>query len=413
MNEAAFARKKAFSASPFRGARYCGVAVVLPLVVGFLLWNTRHIVSFFDPSIANMLVLSKSGKDVSCNTTYQIMEGPSWNETPTNWTFSPPPPNHCQNPNVSLPRIMHYHIQHHAGTMFWSLAYNNGECAPRACEQKDKHCLVSYSSKVEANHIRNNTPLTYISYEIMLPPRFPFPFVQDRDGLFFTTIMRNPMDRLKTVFRRIKDPQESFWRNSQGRSSHIDAYNLDNMSVRWLAGVGYNRPITEQDMNLAKCRLELFDLVMTDVTLEKAMTQVICPRRNWEKCQQRFRNQREKENPFETMESHYVGAWIERQRPSFELYDYARLLSVQQLEERYGLNDTGDNLLKPSFVQTMELYTNTSCAPHCPMLKRRSLEPEGTFPPAFCQAYNQTWASNVDAVPRLFGIGCINKNQKR
>ena len=99
-------------------------------------------------------------------------------------------------------------------------------------------------------------------------------------------------------------------------SHHVDNYNADNLSVRWLAGVGYNRPITEQDLNLAKCRLELFDLVMTDKTMEQAMTKVLCPSREWKDCEKRFDSVvPSKVDPFGEMDPIYVGAWMERQRP--------------------------------------------------------------------------------------------------
>jgi len=51
--------------------------------------------------------------------------------------------------------------------------------------------------EVEADNIRanyKNYGLQYISYELQLPPHFPLPFVSEtaREGLFFTTIVRDP-----------------------------------------------------------------------------------------------------------------------------------------------------------------------------------------------------------------------------
>ena len=93
--------------------------------------------------------------------------------------------------------IVHYHMQHNAGTSFYNLANKFTPCATRACFQESKHCFVSMNQEVEATNIRNNYKeygIQYVSYEVMLPPRFPLPFVSEsaREGLFFTTIVRDP-----------------------------------------------------------------------------------------------------------------------------------------------------------------------------------------------------------------------------
>ena len=93
--------------------------------------------------------------------------------------------------------IVHYHMQHNAGTEFYHFARQYTPCATRACWQCSKHCMVSNKEEVEAENIRNNYRrygVQYVSYELMLPPRFPMPFVSEdaRRGLFFTTIMRDP-----------------------------------------------------------------------------------------------------------------------------------------------------------------------------------------------------------------------------
>ncbi len=93
--------------------------------------------------------------------------------------------------------IVHYHMQHNAGTEFYQFARQFTPCATRACWQTSKHCMVSYNETVEAENIRQNYNkygVQYVSYELMLPPRFPLPFVSEdaRRGLFFTTILRDP-----------------------------------------------------------------------------------------------------------------------------------------------------------------------------------------------------------------------------
>ena len=122
-------------------------------------------------------------------------------EVPSDWAFETP--SSCENTeNAGLQRgeqkiIVHYHMQHNAGTNLYSFARHITSCATRACWQTAKHCLVSYNEETEAENIRQNYEkhgVQYVSYEIMLPPRFPLPFVSEtaREGLYFTTIVRDP-----------------------------------------------------------------------------------------------------------------------------------------------------------------------------------------------------------------------------
>ena len=131
-----------------------------------------------------------------------------WNTTqpnlPTNWSFKRP--RFCKditsfqyNPTIHDEQkiIVHYHMQHNAGTYLWGLARQFSPCALRACWQHSKHCMVSYKEEIEADNIRANYKkygIQYVSYEMMLPPHFPLPFVSEkaREGLFFTTIVRDP-----------------------------------------------------------------------------------------------------------------------------------------------------------------------------------------------------------------------------
>ncbi|KAL3922070.1 MAG: hypothetical protein SGILL_002400 [Bacillariaceae sp.] len=330
-----------------------------------------------------------------------------WTFVYANNTSANEKPEYCLpgvvNLDPKLPRIVFYHIQHHAGTNFWSMAKRNKECAPRACHQVKKQCVVSYSEKVEADHIRKS-PLTFIPYEFQLPRHFPMPFVNEREGFFFTTIMRNPIDRLKTVFRRQQRKAEMFWNTHPMPIK--DSYNVDNLSVRWLAGVTNNLPITEQDMTLAKCRLESFDLVMTELTLDEGMAQVVCKQRNWPNCEEEVKlgkGKKKKNDPIAEMDPVVAGAWIERQRPSFELYDYARRLSAHQLKQKYGVTASGDPLLRTSFVASIEKYSNSTCTG--PFDSCKKLGPHQ--PVSGCEKYHRIWANNQDLVPKIKGIGGI------
>jgi hypothetical protein len=121
-------------------------------------------------------------------------------EVPVDWSFKMP--KYCKNstnfrPDPKRKIIVHFHMQHNAGTEFWMFARRFTPCATRACWQDSKHCMVSYNEEVEAENIRQNYinhGVQYVSYELMLPPHFPLPFVSEkaRRGIFFTTIVRNP-----------------------------------------------------------------------------------------------------------------------------------------------------------------------------------------------------------------------------
>jgi len=131
-----------------------------------------------------------------------------WNTTqpnlPNNWSFKRP--RFCKNitsfqykPTIHDKQkiIIHYHMQHNAGTYLWGLARQFVPCALRACWQHSKHCMISYKEETEADNIRANYKkfgMQYVSYEMMLPPHFPMPFISEdaRENLFFTTIVRDP-----------------------------------------------------------------------------------------------------------------------------------------------------------------------------------------------------------------------------
>ena len=125
---------------------------------------------------------------------------------PKDWSFNTPKgcknitnfdgsPEHTRREEQKV--IVHYHLQHNAGTEFYAFVRQFVPCATRACWQDAKHCMVSYNEEVEANNIRQNYReygVQYVSYEMMLPPRFPLPYVSKtaREGLYFTTIVRDP-----------------------------------------------------------------------------------------------------------------------------------------------------------------------------------------------------------------------------
>ena len=123
---------------------------------------------------------------------------------PKNWTWNKTSTIFCKNNNTnSKPYdpeqkiIVHMHLQHNAGTNFYVLGREYSPCATRACWQGAKHCAVSMNEEIEAENLRENYRrygVQYVSYEFMLPPKFPLPFVSNtaREGLYFTTIIRDP-----------------------------------------------------------------------------------------------------------------------------------------------------------------------------------------------------------------------------
>lgn len=381
----------------------------------------------------------------------------SWNhenvEVPSDWSFRMPeecnkgddakrlPSATATAPNGTTTVVVHFHMQHNAGTKFYEAMRRFVPCATRACHQKSKHCLVSYNEQIEAENLRANGAshgVEYVSCEFMLPPRFPLPFVSEsaRRGLFFTTIVRDPFRRMLTALRRNRGQ----WENRMGPSSEGDPvwawksnsfweevpgcqgkrgclYQTANLNVRWLAGARGDE-ITRDHVNVAKCRLRLFDLVISDELYHHSW-QVICSLDGW-KAKRACGNVRkttaanaappkrkEKSDPLHGIDGTFVGAWIERLRPSFEIYDYARMLSVKHLR-RHGATDLPEPSDAPSYLAMLRRYANATfgdkTAPRLPRVdaeNERRLEP----PEEFCDRMKDLWRSNPDEVPNAWGIG--------
>jgi hypothetical protein len=388
--------------------------------------------------------------DPTNSTTASYME---WHDKPpkipTNWSYSAPewctPTKNCEScyqkwlqnaPYTSMNNttekiIVHYHIQHNAGTNFFALAHTFTPCATRACWQTSKHCLVSYNEEVEANNIRSNYyqhGVQYVSYENMLPPRFPMPFVSEsaREGLFFTTILRDPMKRMITWLRQLnklqqndreKDvgsPPDFFWTEMEGVRG---VYKRENVNVRWLSGALDD--VTSDHVNIAKCRLQLFDLIIVDTLYDTAIEDVICPLNNWQGLDERkiFCNnakvsellvRKNKSDPLNGTDSHFIGAWIERLRPSFELYDYARILSYAHLKS-FGVKNVPQISEVPSYIETLSKYTNvTYDVPEGSRVSLRNIHKMHP-PKEFCDKMKLVWGSNADEVPYIYGIGTLAK----
>lgn len=178
-------------------------------------------------------------------------------------------------------------------------------------------------------------------------------------------------------------------------------YSGDNLNLRWLAGTRDH--ITTDHINIAKCRLQLFDLVIADTLYEHAVKKVLCPLNNWkgkQHCDNTITNteHKSKPNPLNGTDPILIGGWIERLRPSFEIYDYARILSWKQLRER-GVKDLPEMSEVPSFMTTLAKYTGMKVTDeHFNKITRVSLRNEDHFHPPveFCERMKRIWSSNPD-----------------
>jgi len=321
--------------------------------------------------------------------------------------------------------IVHFHMQHNAGTNFYASIKPFVPCATRACWQNHKHCLVSYNERVEADNLRLNYQkygVQYVSVELMLPPKLSLPFVSDeaREGLYFTTIVRDPFKRYLTHLRHtnkskdgsVDGPAGHFWRDYKEKQ---DLYAGDNLNVRWLSGA--RGSITKDHVNISKCRLQLFDLVILDVFYDYALKRVLCPMNGWvgkKHCDPSISKEghtSNKANPLEHVDKSFIGAWVERLRPSFEIYDYAKLLSLKRLRE-LGVTDLPQVSEVPLYIETMAKYTGTDVTKQFRDIPKVNLDNMHLFDPPveFCYKMREVWSNGDDVIPDVYGIGAIKKS---
>ena len=219
---------------------------------------------------------------------------------------------------------VHFHIQHHIGTALRDLAKNNDECAPRICSQINGECLMSWNERSEAALLLRNN-LTYVSYEQPLPVQFPLPFVDEklREKFLFTVVMRDPVNRLISRARtHMEDTDSHFILQSEFNRE------AENLAARWLSGSEPKGLVREHDIEIAKCRLDLFDLVITDDMIVDGL-KLLCRARKWRQCLIR---KQKKKKPISEFNQALIVGWIERQRLSYELYDYSRMLAAKHLK---------------------------------------------------------------------------------
>ena len=256
----------------------------------------------------------------------------------------------------------------------------------------------------------------------MLPPKLSLPFVskEARSGLYFTTIVRDPFKRFLTHLRHtnknvdgsVDGPVGHFWRDYREKQ---DLYAGDNLNVRWLSGA--RGSVTKDHVDIAKCRLQLFDLVIVDKLYDHAFKKVLCPMNGWvgkKHCDPTISNEGHSSNkadPLERVNASFVGAWVERLRPSFEIYDYAKLLSLRRLRE-LGVTDLPHVSEVPLYMETMAKYTGTDVTKQFKDIPKVTLENMHRFDPPveFCNKMREIWSSGDDVIPDVYGIGAIKKS---
>ena len=175
--------------------------------------------------------------------------------------------------------------------------------------------------------LRNN--LTYVSYELQLPLQFPLPFVDKklREKFLFTIVMRDPVKRLISGTGPHRSTPMVDTASHFILKSNIDL-EAESLAARWLSGSEPRAVVREHDIEIAKCRLDLFDLVITDDLLADGL-KLLCKIRDWKKCEIR---KQKKKKPISEFDQAIIVGWIERQRLSYELYDYSRMLAAKQLK---------------------------------------------------------------------------------
>jgi hypothetical protein len=183
-------------------------------------------------------------------------------------------------------------------------------------------------------------------------------------------------------------------------------YSPANLNVRWLSGA--TEDISNDQLNIAKCRLQLFDLVISDDLIEYAVKKVLCPLNKWTStggkrilsCDDKVsgKNPSPKLDPLNGTEPLLIGVLLERLRPSFELYDYARIMSWTQLKER-GVERLPHLSDVPSYVEALAAYKHTSASDLNlqKIIKQFYSKNKMKDPPVeFCNKMKEIWTSNPD-----------------
>ena len=187
--------------------------------------------------------------------------------------------------------IIHFHIQHHAGTNLLDIVKRNHleTKADSAWGHETQVATVQYQHPIigppglpwikpdpqlSADELEQRWLALGLEWaQIEMPFNRVDNTPWDSSKIVFTIIMRHPMDRIlaNTTYPRKGFPEilekgdYSRWVNREGGDY------VDNMALRWIAGKSSREgPVNEQDYLEAKKRLEKFNLIIIQEWLPEA-----------------------------------------------------------------------------------------------------------------------------------------------
>eukprot|EP00929_Paragymnodinium_shiwhaense_P008899 TRINITY_DN112885_c0_g1_i1.p1 TRINITY_DN112885_c0_g1~~TRINITY_DN112885_c0_g1_i1.p1 ORF type:complete len:481 (+),score=98.95 TRINITY_DN112885_c0_g1_i1:79-1521(+) len=332
-------------------------------------------------------------------------------------------PNGTLNDGPRGKRHLHHHIQHHAGTMLYDIAIrDNKECAVRACHYSRNECLFSVNEEVEVQRLRG-TGHTYVSYEVMLPPNFPFPFVRHREEFFFTTVLRNPLDRMLSLSHDLHTTKlypevqkgnfdTLVFKQDFSLHPYPGGYPHDNFMLRWISGIPSPDPLTRQDLMRAKCRLNGYDIVVVDKWINEMVKGMLCDKSKWRWwCHPgRFHGPKDNRTARGRIgDPTLFGIVLERHRMDFELYDHGLRLAAKQMVA-YGIRDREPELPESTYIeaamQALDLSPKAQkgFTDDIILQQTRDLRVNNVNSlEEFCLRMHAEWARNEDKAPVVLG----------
>merc|ERR1712086_569345 len=255
----------------------------------------------------------------------------------------------------------------------------------------------------------------------------PYVLPENREKFFFSTLMRDPLHQLLSQLKHYGGLTEGGGYSDKCSPNddlgpvffHTlpDCRLVDNLALRWLSGnfVGDGGPqndVTVEDLHLAKCRLQGFDLILTDRNIAAGLP-VLCKLRQWEDCNMFGEYDRQK-HPALSGEAairnkHYIAAWIDQHRLSFSLYDFAIAMSARHLKNHGVESKLPEH---PTIVEAFGEYTDVSditlreVDKHFPVDEdaiqwKANLDHRHRV--ADCTKFHDAWRANVDQMPIISG----------
>merc|ERR1740121_1807560 len=131
-------------------------------------------------------------------------------------------------------------------------------------------------------------------------------------------IMRDPLSRILS--------SDGMWTTTA--TEHTQKCNTDNYGLRWLIGKGVaNGEIDDDDLVLAKARLDMFDVILITENFTETAT-LLCSELGWTDCRI---NQKHHPAPADILPADVLKEWTQRNHYDTELYKYAVQKSAAML----------------------------------------------------------------------------------